>query len=115
MRFNSLGMSKKLNDLKPTAAHVPMVLLCPNATGEEDDKDNCIHCMMLTPSQVGDKDHKTKIVWCGTRLRRVFVRKSNRGGSSNPRHYQTIGWFCSVLQGIDGKGVQTVRVRKADL
>lgn len=95
MRFNFLEMSKKLNDLKPTTAHVPKVLLCPNATGEEDDKDNCIHCMMLTPSQVGNKDHKTKIVWCGTRLRRVFVRESSRGSSSNPRHYQTIGWFCS--------------------
>jgi hypothetical protein len=35
MRFNFLEMSKKLNDLKPTAAHVPKVLLCPNATGEE--------------------------------------------------------------------------------
>ena len=89
-------ISKKLNDLKSTAAYVPKVLLCPNATGEEDDKDNCMHCMMLTPAQDGNKDHKTKFVWCGTTLRRLIVRESSRGeGSSSLRHYHTIGWFCS--------------------
>ncbi len=50
-----------------------------------------MHCIMLTPSQDRDKDHKTKFVWCGTRLKRVFVRESRR----NLRYYQPIGWFCS--------------------
>ena len=73
---------------------MPNVWLCPNAIGEEDDKDNCMHCMMLTPSQDGNKDHKTKFVWCGTRLKRLFVRESSRGGISS-RRYHPIVWFCS--------------------
>jgi hypothetical protein len=72
---------------------VPKVWVCPNAIGEEDDEDNCMHCMMLTSAQDGNKHHKTKFVWCGTRLKRVFVHDINT--CSNLRRYQPIGWFCS--------------------
>jgi hypothetical protein len=78
---------------------VPKVWLCPNVIGEEDDENNCMHCMMLTPSQDGNKDHKTKFVWCSTRLKRVFVRNNKRVGS-NIRGYQPIGWFCKKCDRI---------------